>query len=58
MASLCDIHESAGNGQFARPTMKQIIHRTLTHPLLAIGSTLLWGVVELLALNRRRRERG
>ncbi len=29
--------------------------RFVTHPMLALGSTLLWGVVELLALWRARR---
>lgn len=36
--------------------MSRLIRRTLTHPLLAVGSTLLWGVIELFALNRLRRE--
>jgi hypothetical protein len=35
--------------------MPTIIRKTLTHPALAIGSTVLWGLVELLALNRFRR---
>ena len=34
--------------------MSELFRRTVTHPLLAIGSTLLWGVVELLALQRNR----
>ncbi len=33
--------------------MKGFFRRTVTHPALAIGGTLLWGVVELLALQRR-----
>lgn len=32
--------------------MSALIRRTVTHPLLAIGGTLLWGIVELLALQR------
>ncbi|MGE5469547.1 MAG: hypothetical protein ACM3X0_01985 [Bacteroidota bacterium] len=33
----------------------ETLRKSLTHPALAMGSTLLWGVVELIALNRRRR---
>jgi len=36
-------------------TMYRTIQKSLTHPLLALGSTLLWGVIELVALNRRLR---
>jgi hypothetical protein len=35
--------------------MLKIVRRTITHPSLAIGSTLLWGVIELLALQRSAR---
>lgn len=35
--------------------MYRTIQKSLTHPLLALGSTLLWGVIELVALNRRHR---
>jgi hypothetical protein len=38
--------------------MRSIVHKLLTHPLLALGSTLIWGLVELVALNRLRRTRG
>ena len=38
--------------------MYKTLQKSLTHPLLALGSTLLWGVVELVALNRRRRPGG
>ncbi len=31
-----------------------MMRRLLTHPALALGSTLLWGVIELLALLRSR----
>ena len=31
-----------------------MLRRTVTHPLLAVGSALLWGIVELLALQRSR----
>ena len=34
--------------------MSDFFRRTVTHPVLAIGSTLLWGVVELVALQRSR----
>lgn len=37
--------------------MKEFFRRTVTHPALAIGGTLLWGVVELLALQRRQPRR-
>lgn len=33
--------------------MRDFFRRTVTHPALAIGGTLLWGLVELLALQRR-----
>lgn len=35
--------------------MNQLLRRTITHPMLAIGSTILWGVVEFIALQRSRR---
>lgn len=31
------------------------LRRMLTHPVLALGSTLFWGLVELVALNRLSR---
>lgn len=31
-----------------------MLRRLLTHPALALGSTLLWGAIELLALLRSR----
>lgn len=31
-----------------------MIRRFVTHPALALGSTLLWGAIELLALLRSR----
>ncbi len=30
------------------------MRRYITHPALALGSTLLWGAIELLALLRSR----
>lgn len=30
------------------------MRRFITHPALALGSTLLWGAIELLALFRSR----
>ncbi|MEN9402454.1 MAG: hypothetical protein RL091_1157 [Verrucomicrobiota bacterium] len=33
--------------------MKLDLRRTVTHPVLAIGGTLLYGIVELFALQRR-----
>jgi hypothetical protein len=47
----------AGSGSIRwieEKNMTDMLRRTVTHPLLAIGSTLLWGVVELLALQRSR----
>lgn len=35
--------------------MRRIIRKTLTHPALALGSAALWGLIELVALNRFRR---
>jgi len=32
-----------------------IVRQAFAHPLLALGSTLLWGVIELVALQRRAR---
>lgn len=32
--------------------------RLLTHPALALGSTLIWGLVEVMALWRSRRGAG
>lgn len=34
--------------------MSNYFRRAVTHPMLAIGSTLLWGIVELVALQRSR----
>jgi hypothetical protein len=31
-----------------------LVRRLITHPALALGGSLLWGVVELLALARSR----
>ena len=35
--------------------LRTLIRKTLTHPALALGSTVLWGLIELVALNRFRR---
>ncbi|HEX6736065.1 MAG TPA: hypothetical protein VF096_14755 [Azonexus sp.] len=37
------------------PPMPILLRKTLSHPLLALGSTMLWGLIELVALNRYRR---
>ncbi|WP_428421185.1 hypothetical protein [Methylibium sp.] len=34
--------------------MAGLIRQTLTHPALALGSTLLWGAIEFVALCRSR----
>lgn len=35
--------------------MHNLIRKTFSHPALAIGSTVLWGIIELLALSRCHR---
>ena len=35
--------------------MRDLFRRTFSHPALALGSTLLWGLIELLALQGARR---
>jgi hypothetical protein len=35
--------------------MSMTIRKMLTHPVLALGSTVLWGLIEFFALNRMRR---
>lgn len=37
--------------------MSMSLRKTLAHPALALGSTVLWGLIELIALNRFRRFR-
>lgn len=37
--------------------MRSSLRRTFTYPILALGSTVLWGIIEFVALNRRRPER-
>lgn len=34
--------------------MRNIIGRTFFHPALSLGSTLLWGILEFIALQRSR----
>ncbi|MCX7162978.1 MAG: hypothetical protein WCI19_15825 [Betaproteobacteria bacterium] len=36
--------------------MYPLFRKLIAHPALAIGSTLLWGMVELIALQRTRRQ--
>lgn len=36
-------------------SMYRAIRKTLSHPALALGSTVLWGIIELIALYRARR---
>jgi hypothetical protein len=36
--------------------MSTLLRKTITHPALAIGGALLWGIVELIALQRARWE--
>jgi len=35
--------------------MSMNIRKLLTHPVLALGSTVIWGMIEFVALNRLRR---
>lgn len=35
--------------------MSMNIRKFLTHPVLALGSTVIWGLIEFVALNRLRR---
>ena len=35
--------------------MLEIFRKTISHPALALGSTLLWGLVEFIALQGSRR---
>jgi len=35
--------------------MRAIIHKTIFHPTFALVSTLLWGIVEFIALQRSHR---
>ena len=35
--------------------MNTFFRKTITHPALAIGSALLWGLLEFIALQRSRR---
>jgi hypothetical protein len=34
--------------------MRDLLRRTISHPALALGSTLLWGLVEFMALQSAR----
>jgi len=35
--------------------MRNLFRKTITHPALALGSTVLWGLVEFMALHRSQR---
>jgi len=35
--------------------MYKTIRKTITYPVFAFGSSLLWGIIEFVALNRSRR---
>jgi len=34
--------------------MRALMAKTISHPALALGSVMLWGLVEFVALQRRR----
>jgi hypothetical protein len=47
----------AGYGERARAAfalMSNLVRKAFSHPMLALGSTLLWGIVEFGALVRSR----
>ena len=35
--------------------MRDFFRRAFSHPALALGSTVLWGLIELMALHSARR---
>jgi hypothetical protein len=35
--------------------MRKFFRKTISHPALALGSTVLWGLVEFMALQGSRR---
>ncbi len=35
--------------------MHKLFRKTISHPALALGSTVLWGLLEFIALQRSRR---
>ena len=35
--------------------MRNLFRKTITHPALALGGTVLWGFVEFMALQKSRR---
>jgi hypothetical protein len=37
--------------------MRDLFRKTISHPALALGSTVLWGLVEFMALQGSRRRR-
>jgi hypothetical protein len=37
------------------PTMPTLSHKAPSRPLLTLGRAILWGLIELVALNRHRR---
>jgi hypothetical protein len=36
--------------------MVTLFRKSIAHPALAIGSALLWGIIEFIALQRARRD--
>lgn len=35
--------------------MRDLFRKTISHPILALGSTVLWGLLEFIALQGSRR---
>ena len=36
--------------------MHHVIQKAITHPVISLGSAVLWGILEFMALQRLRRE--
>ncbi len=36
--------------------MHHVVQKALTHPVISLGTAILWGILEFMALQRLRRE--
>ncbi len=36
--------------------MNHIIQKAISHPVISLGTAILWGILEFMALQRLRRE--
>lgn len=50
-----DFHSPSMISRDSTRQMSMNIRKLLTHPILALGSTVIWGLIEFVALNRLRR---